>query len=118
MPERDQGPGPRERWLFLIATIIAIAIALFILVIVLNAGTILIGTFLTIFQVTLIALLIILAVGLLLLIIGKVLEAISGRETKLKRELESLRKIAQQATYKSGSEFLNLVSGVLIYFVQ
>jgi len=118
MAENDETLAPRERVRFVVVLIIAALLMMFLLIIVLNAGTILVGAVLTIFHVILAIILIALAGVAVLWLADRLLKAIGEAESRLKAELDSLRKTALQATYKSGSELITFATSILLYFVQ
>ena len=108
----------RERWLYGIGALLSLAVVLFLLIVILNSSTILVGIILTIFQIGIAALTIVVCGGIVLVVIGKVMESISDAKTEINNQLESIRKILNNLANKLGADFLALISGVLTFFVQ
>ena len=114
MAEQEEKITGRELWLYGIGALIALAVVLLLLIALLNAGTILVGIVLTIFQVAFS--LVIVAVFVILLL--WILKVIGDAEGRIKKDLESLRKTFLQATYKFGADFLSFVNALLTYLIQ
>jgi hypothetical protein len=107
-----------ERWMWGIGSLLAIALVLFILVVVLNTGVISVGTVLTIFQVAVSVLTVVLCLGISLWVLSAILDAVRNSKARLKEGLESLRKSLLRATNKFGSDFLAVITGLIVYLVQ
>lgn len=111
MAQREEGQAA-------IRLIVVVAVLLFLLFLILNVGKVIFAALLTILNVVLAVILIVVGIALVLWIAATVLTAISDSEDRIKTELESLKKTFLRVTYKSGSEFLNLVTTILTYFIQ
>jgi hypothetical protein len=107
-----------DRWKWGIGSILATSLVLFLLVVILNGGTILVGTVLVIFQIAISAMTIVICLGVVLWIMGTILEGIRNSEARLKESLESLRKSLLRTTNKFGSDFLAFVTGLIAYLIQ
>jgi len=95
------------RWSLIIRALLALALVLFVIVVLLNAGTILVSTFLTIFQIVF-SLIIVACLALLLLV---VLNRIGNAEARIKKDLEALRKTLLESLTRMVQTYSHFLPG-------
>lgn len=108
----------RDRWQSGIGVLLSVSLVLFLLVIVLNAGTVFVGTVLLVFQVLILLAVAVLLVGLAWWIGTTILDAVTKAEGRIREELESLRRTLLRTTNKLGADILSFVTGGLALVIQ
>jgi hypothetical protein len=108
----------RERWQWSIGALMAAALVLFLLIVILNAGSILVGLALQVFQIAVSVLAVALVVAFVWWLAGTILNALANAEDRIRNELEAMRRTLLRATNKFGADFLAFVTGGLALVIQ